>query len=103
VAATDLVDFIQASQIIPQSKPLNGLDIEDFFRSSCIIDSQGMTSAQELFQAFLVWFKTSAFPPGIKPLSARGFGLALRERGFRPARAGGGSRFWCGLVLRVRE
>lgn len=69
----------------------------DFLRDQCFIETGARVEAGPLYQAYEAWCHTS----GEKTLTARTFGLHLKERGFTPERTGHAQmRSWAGLRLR---
>ena len=68
----------------------------DFLSDRCVVEpDEAQVGAGELFDAYESWCRTT----GEKPLTARSFGLRLKDRGLTPARTKQG-RLWTGLRLR---
>lgn len=66
-----------------------------FIEDYCLEDESLTTTAAQLYTSYIEWCSNS----GEKPLSKRGFGLRLKERGFSQSRQSGGTRSWTGIGL----
>jgi P4 family phage/plasmid primase-like protien len=74
------------------------MDVLGEFLSECCVLAPGAEgTAAELYENYHHWAEAAGEK---KPLSKRGFGLALGERGFRNEKGTGGIRTWRGIGLK---
>jgi putative DNA primase/helicase len=73
-----------------------------FLKDCCVTGAEYEASAKELYEAYIEWAESGGVPEKQR-LKHRSFGIMLGERGFQPARGGGGRRLWRGLGLRDDE
>ncbi len=66
-----------------------------FLDDRCILNAQAHAAAGDLYKQYAGWCETV----GEKPTAQRGFGSALRERGFESRKGVGGRKFWHGIGL----
>jgi len=68
----------------------------DFLQDETETEPEGIASARDLYDRFLFWAQRNGEK---RPMSKRGFGLRLQERGFIQERTKA-ARYWRGLSLR---
>lgn len=70
----------------------------DFYSDCCVFTDGAQASAKELYEAYQKWAEESQE----KPMSKRGFGLKLKQRGLQQDRTGS-KRSWRGIGLKTKE
>lgn len=69
-----------------------------FFSDCCCIEDRAKSTAKELYEAYTAWCSET----GEEPLKQRGFGIKLKDKGFKHFRTGD-RRWWRGIKLNEKQ
>lgn len=69
-----------------------------FFTDCCCIEDRAKATAKELYEAYVTWCSET----GEEPLKQRGFGIKLKDKGFKHFRTSD-RRWWKGIKLNEKQ
>jgi hypothetical protein len=73
--------------------------IASFVAASCLVNSQEMIIAKDLYEAYVRWCQRE----GYEIMAQRSFGMRLTALGFERRRRGKGRHWWMGVALTERQ